>query len=165
MGGKISCRNRLQTSMWFVLSLNLMVAMFIKYDNLIFYVCRYSSLWIWAAIIGYLLERTFARRGYGFMTCWLAFATTKHICINSSLFKSSSLNSFKMLDSRTSNPSKVRIDKDVPQQEPGNGDCGVFMLMFTMYLMFGLKLDFDGSHEHYFRKKIVVDIFTGDIAL
>ncbi|GAY45153.1 hypothetical protein CUMW_087350, partial [Citrus unshiu] len=38
---------------------------------------------------------------------------------------------------------KVRIVKDVPQQEPGSSDCGVFMLMFTMYLMFGLKLDFD----------------------
>ena len=51
------------------------------------------------------------------------------------------------------------------QQEPGNGDCGVFMLMFTMYLIFGLKLDFDDSHGQYFRKKIVVDIFKGDIAL
>ncbi|XP_024035640.1 putative ubiquitin-like-specific protease 1B [Citrus clementina] len=60
---------------------------------------------------------------------------------------------------------KVRIVKDVPQQQPGSGDCGVFMLMFTMYLMFGLKLDFDSSHGHYFRKKIAVDIFTGDIAL
>ncbi|XP_024955843.2 putative ubiquitin-like-specific protease 1B [Citrus sinensis] len=60
---------------------------------------------------------------------------------------------------------KVRIVKDVPQQEPGSSDCGVFMLMFTMYLMFGLKLDFDSSHGHYFRKKIAVDIFTGDIAL
>ena len=39
------------------------------------------------------------------------------------------------------------------------------MLMFAMYLMFGLKLDFDGSHGQYFRKKIVVNIFTGDIDL
>ncbi|GAY60487.1 hypothetical protein CUMW_202330 [Citrus unshiu] len=61
-------------------------------------------------------------------------------------------------------PLKVRIVKDVPQQESGSGDCGVFMLMFTMHLMFGLKLDFDSSHGHYFRKKIVVDIFTGNIA-
>ncbi|KAL9453918.1 hypothetical protein AB3S75_009510 [Citrus x aurantiifolia] len=66
---------------------------------------------------------------------------------------------------------KVRIVKDVPQQEAGSGDCGIFMwmftmnLMFTMYLMFRLKLDFDSSHGHYFRKKIDVDIFTGDIAL
>ena len=60
---------------------------------------------------------------------------------------------------------KVRIVKNVPQQEPVSGDCGVFMLMFTMYLMFRLKLDFDSSHGHYFRKKIAVDIFTGNIAL
>ncbi|KAL9411273.1 hypothetical protein AB3S75_044963 [Citrus x aurantiifolia] len=66
---------------------------------------------------------------------------------------------------QSANPWKVRIVKDVPQQEPGSGDCGVFMLMFTMYLMFGLKLDFHGSHGHYFRKKIAVDIFTGDIVL
>ncbi|KDO37273.1 hypothetical protein CISIN_1g032006mg [Citrus sinensis] len=66
---------------------------------------------------------------------------------------------------QSADPWKVRIVKDVPQQEPGSGDCGVFMLMFTMYLMFGLKLDFDSSHGHYFRKKIAVDIFPGDIAL
>ncbi|KAL9457302.1 hypothetical protein AB3S75_006363 [Citrus x aurantiifolia] len=66
---------------------------------------------------------------------------------------------------QSADPWKVRIVKDVPQQEPGSGDCGVFMLMFTMYLMFGLKLDFDSSHGHYFRKKIAVDIFTGKIAL
>ncbi|KAH9725577.1 ULP PROTEASE domain-containing protein [Citrus sinensis] len=66
---------------------------------------------------------------------------------------------------QSADPWKVRIVKDVPQQSPGSGDCSVFMLMFTMYLMFGLKLDFDSSHGHYFRKKITVDIFTGDIAL
>ncbi|XP_052295904.1 uncharacterized protein LOC127901897 [Citrus sinensis] len=66
---------------------------------------------------------------------------------------------------QSTDPWKVRIVKDVPQQSPGSGDCGVFMLMFTMYLMFGLKFDFDSSHGHYFRKKIAVDIFTGDIAL
>ena len=26
------------------------------------------------------------------------------------------------------------------QQQPGSGDCGVFMLMFMMYLMFKLQL-------------------------
>ena len=34
-----------------------------------------------------------------------------------------------------------------------------------MYLMFRLKLDFNGSHGDYFRKKIVVDIFNDDIKL
>ena len=53
----------------------------------------------------------------------------------------------------------------MPQQEPGSGDCSIFILMFTIYLMFGFKLDFDGSHEQYLKKKIVVDIFTGDISL
>ena len=64
---------------------------------------------------------------------------------------------------QSANPWKVKIVKDVSQQEPESGDCGLFMLMFTMYLMFGLKLDFDRSHGHYFRKKIVVDIFTSDM--
>lgn len=31
------------------------------------------------------------------------------------------------------------------QQGPGNDDCEVFMLMFTMYLIFKLKLDFSNS--------------------
>ena len=53
----------------------------------------------------------------------------------------------------------------MPQQEPGIGDCGVFLLMFTMYLMFGLKLDFNDSHGECFRKKIAIDIFNDDIVL
>ena len=33
-------------------------------------------------------------------------------------------------------PQKLVRVEDVPQQQPGSGDCGVFVLMFTMYLMF-----------------------------
>ena len=54
---------------------------------------------------------------------------------------------------------------DVTQQQPGSGDCGVFMLMFTMYLMFKLQFNFNSWHGHYFRRKIATDIFNGDIML
>ena len=40
-----------------------------------------------------------------------------------------------------------------------------FLLMFTIYLMFRLKLDFNGSHGNYFRKKIAVDLLNDDITL
>ena len=40
-----------------------------------------------------------------------------------------------------------------------------FLLMFTMYLIFGLKLEFNSSHGKYFRKNIAVDIFNDDIVL
>ncbi|GAY43233.1 hypothetical protein CUMW_072960 [Citrus unshiu] len=53
---------------------------------------------------------------------------------------SSSFNCFKMFDSTTS---------DMSCRVPTLGK---------------LKLDFDSSHGHYFRKKIAVDIFTGNIA-
>ena len=55
--------------------------------------------------------------------------------------------------------------KSAPQQEPGTGNCGVFVLMVTMYLMFGLRLEFNASYVEYFRKKIAVDIFNDDIIL
>ena len=42
---------------------------------------------------------------------------------------------------------------------------GGFWLMFIIYLMFRLRLDFSGIHGQYFRKKIVVDIFNGDIRI
>ena len=63
------------------------------------------------------------------------------------------------------NPWKVVIIKSVPQQEPETGDCGIFLLMFTIYLMFGLKLEFNSSRVEYFKKKIAVDIFNDDIVL
>ena len=66
---------------------------------------------------------------------------------------------------RSADPWKVIAVKSAPQQEPGTGDCGVFVLMVTMYLMFGLGLEFNASHVEYFRKKIVVDIFNDDIVL
>ncbi|KDO39261.1 hypothetical protein CISIN_1g0413292mg, partial [Citrus sinensis] len=66
---------------------------------------------------------------------------------------------------RSADPWKVIAVKSAPQQEPGTGDCGVFVLMVTMYLMFGLRLEFNASHVEYFRKKIAVDIFNDDIVL
>ena len=60
---------------------------------------------------------------------------------------------------------KVIAVKSAPQQESGTGDCGVFVLMVTMYLMFGIRLEFNASHVEYFRKKIAVDIFNNDIQL
>ena len=60
---------------------------------------------------------------------------------------------------------KVISVKSALQQEPGTGDCGVFVLMVTMYLMFRLRLEFNVSHVKYFRKKIAVDIFNDDIIL
>ncbi|GAY67531.1 hypothetical protein CUMW_257240, partial [Citrus unshiu] len=66
---------------------------------------------------------------------------------------------------RSADPWKVVAVKSAPQQEPGTGDCGVFVLMVTMYLMFGLRLKFNDSHVEYFRKKIAVDIFNDDIVL
>ena len=66
---------------------------------------------------------------------------------------------------RSTNPWKVITVKSVPQQKPGIGDCDVFLLMFTIYLMFMLKLEFNGSYREYFRKKITVDIFNDDIVL
>jgi len=66
---------------------------------------------------------------------------------------------------RSADPWKVIAVKSAPQQEPGTGDCGVFVLMVTMYLMFGLGLEFNASHVEYFRKKIAVDIFNDDIVL
>ena len=68
-------------------------------------------------------------------------------------------------DLRNADPWNVKICKGVPQQEPGSGDCGVFILMITIYLMFGLRLNFTRGHGQYFRKKIAVDIFNGDIGL
>ncbi|KAH9693479.1 GDSL esterase/lipase EXL3 [Citrus sinensis] len=68
-------------------------------------------------------------------------------------------------DLRSANPWKVKICRSVPQQEPGSGDCGVFILIITMYLMFGLILNFSSGHGQYFRKKIAVDIFNSDIAV
>ena len=49
----------------------------------------------------------------------------------------------------------------------------MFILMFTMYLMFKLRFDFNSTHGQdfnsthgqYFRRKIIVDIFNGDIRL
>ncbi|GAY53383.1 hypothetical protein CUMW_148890, partial [Citrus unshiu] len=64
---------------------------------------------------------------------------------------------------RSEDPWKVIAVKSAPQQERGTGDCGVFVLMVTMYLMFGLRLEFNASHVEYFRKKIAVDIFNDDI--
>ena len=69
------------------------------------------------------------------------------------------------LELRSADPWKVIAVKSAPQQEPGIGDCGVFVLMVTMYLMFGLTLEFTTSHVEYFRKKIAVDIFNDDIIL
>ena len=66
---------------------------------------------------------------------------------------------------QSQDPWKVIAVKSAPQQEPGTGDCGVFVLMVTMYLMFGLRLEFNASHVEYFRKKIAVDIFNDDIQL
>ncbi|GAY44908.1 hypothetical protein CUMW_085470 [Citrus unshiu] len=66
---------------------------------------------------------------------------------------------------RSADPWKVMAVKSAPQQEPGTGDCGVFVLMVTMYLMFGLRLEFNASHVEYFRKKIAVDIFNDDVVL
>ncbi|GAY50493.1 hypothetical protein CUMW_127110 [Citrus unshiu] len=66
---------------------------------------------------------------------------------------------------RSEDPWKVIAVKSAPQQERGTGDCGVFVLMVTMYLMFGLRLEFNASHVEYFRKKIAVDIFNDDIIL
>ncbi|GAY52683.1 hypothetical protein CUMW_143770 [Citrus unshiu] len=66
---------------------------------------------------------------------------------------------------RSADPWKVIAVSSVPQQEPETGDCGVFVLMVTMYLMFGLRLEFNASHVQYFRKKIAVDIFNDDIVL
>ncbi|GAY65740.1 hypothetical protein CUMW_243390 [Citrus unshiu] len=66
---------------------------------------------------------------------------------------------------RSADPWKVIAVRSAPQQEPGTSNCGVFVLMVTMYLMFGLKLEFNASHVEYFRKKIAVDIFNDDIVL
>ncbi|GAY54087.1 hypothetical protein CUMW_153960 [Citrus unshiu] len=66
---------------------------------------------------------------------------------------------------RSADPWKVIAVRSAPQQERGTGDCGVFVLMVTMYLMFGLTLEFTASHVEYFRKKIAVDIFNDDIIL
>ncbi|KAL9409636.1 hypothetical protein AB3S75_047951 [Citrus x aurantiifolia] len=66
---------------------------------------------------------------------------------------------------RSAEPWKLVSIDDVPQQQPGSGNCGVFMLMFTMYLMFKLQFNFDSWHGHYFRRKIAIDIFNGYIML
>ncbi|GAY62662.1 hypothetical protein CUMW_219620 [Citrus unshiu] len=66
---------------------------------------------------------------------------------------------------RSEDPWKVIAVKSAPQQERGTGDCSVFVLMVTMYLMFGLRLKFNASHVEYFRKKIAVDIFNDNIIL
>ncbi|GAY45331.1 hypothetical protein CUMW_088670 [Citrus unshiu] len=66
---------------------------------------------------------------------------------------------------RSADPWKVIAVRSALQQEPETGDCGVFVLMVTMYLMFGLGLEFNASHVEYFRKKIAVDIFNDDIVL
>ncbi|GAY65952.1 hypothetical protein CUMW_245020 [Citrus unshiu] len=66
---------------------------------------------------------------------------------------------------RSADPWKVIAVKSAPQQEPGTGDCGVFVLMVTIYLMSGLRLEFNASHVEYFRKNIAVDIFNDDIIL
>ena len=58
----------------------------------------------------------------------------------------------------------VSVD-DVPQQQPVSSACGVFILMFTIYLMFKIQFNFDSWHGQYFRRKIIIDIFNGNIML
>lgn len=62
-------------------------------------------------------------------------------------------------------PWKVIPIKGVSQQEPNSGNCSVLMLMFIIYLMFKIRLDFSSSHWQYFRKKNIVDIFNDNIRL
>ena len=86
--------------------------------------------------------------------------------------KLSSLDSWNILDSTTSDvgcgvptPGKLSQLKVCHNKSPVLAIVVFFLLLFMMYLMFGLKLDFNGSHGNYFSKKNVVDVFNDDIVL
>lgn len=51
---------------------------------------------------------------------------------------------------------------DLPQQTPGSGNCGVFMLMYMSYLMLGRTPNFSYCGD-LLKKKIVIDIFMNEI--
>lgn len=46
---------------------------------------------------------------------------------------------------------------------PDSGDCGGFALMYMSYLMLDRTPTFSSDLADFFRKKIVLDLFMGDI--
>eukprot|EP00924_Labyrinthula_sp_SR-Ha-C_P003326 augustus_masked-scaffold_15-processed-gene-6.49-mRNA-1 protein AED:0.24 eAED:0.25 QI:0/-1/0/1/-1/1/1/0/463 len=54
--------------------------------------------------------------------------------------------------------------KSIPQQRNGF-DCGVFVCIFSYYLVFEQELDFDQADMSYFRKRICLDILHDKLAL
>jgi hypothetical protein len=52
----------------------------------------------------------------------------------------------------------------LPQQ--GNGrDCGVYSLLFGLYAVLAIPIDFTDRHMEYFRRKIAWDLLSGRIHL
>ena len=98
--------------------------------------------------------------------------TIKNTSSSLCCLKLSSLDGWNILDSTTSDLScgvptygKLSQLRVCYNKSPILAIALFFLLMFTICLMFGLKLYFNGSHGEHFRKKITVDIFNDDIVL
>ncbi|KAM8718495.1 hypothetical protein ACLKA7_001665 [Drosophila subpalustris] len=57
---------------------------------------------------------------------------------------------------------KIENVQDVPQQTNGS-DCGVFSCMFAEYITRNKPLNFSQEHMEYFRKKMVLEICSGEL--
>ena len=105
------------------------------------------------------------------MTHYWHFETIKNISSSSGRLKLYSLDGRNMLDSTSYLSCEVPTFGKLLQlrvchnKNPVLAIAIFFLLMFTIYLMVGLKLNFNSSHVEYFRKKIAVDIFNDDIVL
>ncbi|KAL9432389.1 hypothetical protein AB3S75_027424 [Citrus x aurantiifolia] len=57
----------------------------------------------------------------------------------------------------------VRVTAGVPQQQPGSGDCGVFVLKIIEYLCSGFPFNFGPHDGPILRHKIVVSMLKDQI--
>lgn len=57
----------------------------------------------------------------------------------------------------------VRVTAGVPQQRPGSGDCGVFVLKITEYLCSGFPFNFGPHDGPLLRHKIAVSMLKDQI--
>lgn len=59
---------------------------------------------------------------------------------------------------------KTSSVRDIPQQMNGS-DCGVFACMYAEFITRNAKILFTQEHMPYFRKKMVYEIFTGELLI
>ncbi|XP_044483973.1 ubiquitin-like-specific protease 1 isoform X2 [Mangifera indica] len=56
---------------------------------------------------------------------------------------------------------QYRCVRDVPKQDVGSGDCGIFLLMFMEYLARDHPFNFTSAHSKRLRKRVATTIFQG----